>query len=153
MLDEIAAYLLFGGIISGFLLVVAVLPGIALMVLFVGRHRAAELGRQVVLLCTIVFLFGAPANALFVHVMHGRYYIPGDTIVDWLPWFPSGDWSVDPGAFGGRYLNGASARTVGLAWGALAVPVWTASVGAFTAIRKRQYLQRWIHAGGRRTRR
>lgn len=55
-------------------------------------------------------------------------YIPGDPTVDWLPFFPSGGWIIDP-QFGGRFINGGSPAMLMPSWVLLDVP-W---VGAWRA--------------------
>jgi hypothetical protein len=72
----------------------------------------------------ILFACGIPGNTLFVLVCRGRLYVPGDPIVDWLPWVPSGDWIVGK-ADGGRYLPGGSAARLRLCWTILAIPTWS----------------------------
>ena len=88
-----------------------------------GSRWPLAVGRRLALVCGFVLVFGAPANLVFTAVMRYHFYIPGDPLVDWLPFIPSGGWLVDA-QFGGRFVNGGSPGLLRWAWLVLAVPLW-----------------------------
>ena len=92
-----------------------------------GSRRPLAIGRRLALVCAAAFVCGAPANLVFTAVMRYHFYVPGDPLVDWLPFIPSGAWLIDP-AFGGRFVNGGSPGLLRWVWLALAVPVWGSAV-------------------------
>jgi|JI10StandDraft_1071094.scaffolds.fasta_scaffold545004_3 hypothetical protein len=85
--------------------------------------RVYQVARGGTLWAIAAYLCGAPANLLFIAVFRYHAYVPGDPIVDWLPFIPTGAWVVDPN-FGGRFINGGSPEQLRKAWAALALPVW-----------------------------
>jgi hypothetical protein len=93
------------------------------LALWVGVWPALEAFRSIAVFAAILVVCGIPANLVFVLALRDRYYVAADPIVDWLPWLPSGDWVLDVPC-GGRYLEGASATTLRVAWALLAVPTW-----------------------------
>jgi hypothetical protein len=110
----------------------ALLLGLAFIVgspiaFWVGVWPALHAFRTLALFAGLLVLCGVPSNLLFVMGLRDRYYVAGDPIVDWLPWVPSGDWILDR-CCGGRYLDGASAMTLRLAWALLALPTWVAAL-------------------------
>src|SRR4051794_3336080 len=119
---ETGFYLGFG---LAFIIALVILEAVALLPLARSRGRSWY-GRTVgnsMLLFAVALVVGIPANAIFVGGLRYRYYVPGDPIVDWLPFIPSGEWVVDT-AMGGRFINGGSAQLLAAAWLVLAVPVW-----------------------------
>ena len=119
---ETTFYLAFG---LAFITALVILEAVALLPL--ARSRGTTWYSRAVgnstLLCLLALLVGIPANVIFVGALRYRYYVPGDPTVDWLPFIPSGGWIIDP-AFGGRFINGGSARLLAAAWLVLAIPVW-----------------------------
>ena len=65
-----------------------------------GSRRPLLLGRRLALICGAALVLGAPANLVFTAVMRHHFYIPGDPLVDWLPFIPSGARLADE-QFGG----------------------------------------------------
>ena len=104
--------------------------------LWVGWQSFWQFCRASASFAAVLVAAGIPANIVFVAALRNRYYVTADPIVDWLPWAPSGDWVLDIGC-GGHYLRGASAVTLRIAWAALAIPTWLASI----------WLYKRLHAG------
>jgi hypothetical protein len=102
-----------------------------------GAANALSVARYVTLLSIAAYMCGWPANLLFVAAFRYHAYIPGDPVVDWLPFAPSGAWVVDPG-FNGRFINGGSAEMLRLWWLVLAIPVWLAAIGLTGRITNRR---------------
>ncbi len=120
-LETAEIYLVFGGPLTAFVLacIVAALSLFALR----GVRPWVKVAKRVALFGTILFAYGIPADVLYTLVMRERFYTDNDPLVDWLPWLPSGLHTIDF-ACQGRYLNGASAWTLNVAWTLLAIPVW-----------------------------
>jgi hypothetical protein len=74
----------------------------------------------------LLFLWGLPGYFLFLTTVTNQLYIQGDPIVDWHPLLPRGCEIFSP-SFGGRLINGATCKTLRLAWLLVAIPVWSAS--------------------------
>jgi hypothetical protein len=115
-------YCLFGVPLTAVLLVVLLVA--ATPVILVWDVRAyARLARDAAVFALILVTCGIPANAAFVLLCRGRLYVPGDPIVDWLPWVPSGDWTIGR-SDGGHYLPGGRASKLRIYWAVLAIPTW-----------------------------
>lgn len=125
MLSESSLYLLVGGLVAGAL--EALLWSGAGLLRLTGLRRAWDWARGPSLAIVLAWLCGLPANLVFIAEFRYHQYIPGDPVVDWLPFFPSGRWVIDE-SFGGRFINGGSPTLLAWSWGVLAVPVWLAAV-------------------------
>jgi hypothetical protein len=123
--SEMYFYLLFVGVATTGL--VALVWLCAFILSKVGVLPAIRAARYSTLLLFAAYLCGAPANLLFIAVFRYHAYIPGDPLVDWLPFVPTGAWVVDPN-FNGRFINGGSPESLRVAWAALAVPVWATAL-------------------------
>ena len=119
---ELAFYGLVASLLTGAVMGAILLVALAASRLF-GSPRAFAVGRRLAPMCVAALVLGAPANLVFTAVMRYRFYVPGDPLVDWLPFIPSGAWLIDP-QFGGRFLAGGSPDLLFWGWLALAVPVW-----------------------------
>jgi hypothetical protein len=122
-------YLSMGGLLTAVIygaLLALGSPGLFL----IGLDRATTLARRALVFVTVLFVCGAPANAIFCLTMRDRFYVAAEPVADWLPWYPSGDWVLDV-ACGGHYLSGASVWTLRGAWLVLAIAVWVVSVWIF----------------------
>jgi hypothetical protein len=131
-MEAAAIYLIFGGPLTAFVLACAVAAlGVPAVVL--KRPRLGEAARRVAAFGAILFACGMPANVVYTIVLRGRFYTDNDPLVDWLPWLPSELHTIDF-ACQGRYLGGASAWTLNVAWALLAVPVWVCTLWIFRKV-------------------
>ena len=119
---ELVFYMFVASALTG-VIVLAILSVSLVTSWMSGSRRPLAVGRRLALVCGVALVFGAPANLVFTAVMRYHFYIPGDPLVDWLTFIPSGAWRIDA-QFGGRFVNGGSPG-LRLAWLALAVPVWS----------------------------
>lgn len=69
----------------------------------------------------------APADLLFVAMYRYHAYVPGDPMIDWLPFVHTEGWVISPRE-GGRFINGGSPDQLRYAWLVLAIPVWATAV-------------------------
>jgi hypothetical protein len=122
-------YFLFGGLAT-LPLLIAVLLALVPITFLAGPDRALVVGIQATCMVASVFICGIPANSLFTGLLRGRAYVAADPLVDWIPWFPSGDWILDKGC-GGRYLSGWSTWPLRAAWAVFALPTWLAGLSVF----------------------
>ena len=120
---ELGFYMLVASALTG-VIVLAILSVSLVTSWMSGSRRPLAVGRRLAQVCGVALVFGAPANLVFTAVMRYHFYIPGDPLVDWLPFIPSGAWLIDA-QFGGRFINGGSPGLLRLAWLVLAVPVWS----------------------------
>jgi hypothetical protein len=62
-----------------------------------------------------------------------RWYVSADTVVDFLPFIPFGQWVLDfkYGSFQGHLLNGAHLWQLQLLWLSLAGVTWASSVAIY----------------------
>jgi hypothetical protein len=126
LLTELAFYGVAAGMLAG--VIVGAILAVSLVTSRVsGSQRLLTAGRRLAMVCVAAFVLGAPASLAFTAAMRYHFYVPGDPIVDWLPFIPSGAWVIDP-AFGGRFVNGGSPWLLRWAWLILAVPVWSGAV-------------------------
>ena len=74
-------------------------------------------------------------------VAYERLYISADTVVDFYPFIPFGQWVLDVpfGQDRGRLLNGASLREVQMIWAVVAGAVWCATVLVYRAVASRMW--------------
>lgn len=122
--SELFFYLVFAGSFTVVLLLA--LWAVAAATKVCGIKYAYRSARDLTLLFVMALLCGAPANLLFIAWLRYHAYIPGDPVVDWLPFIPSGAWIIDPN-MNGRFINGGSPEQLREAWFFLAIPVWAAA--------------------------
>ena len=125
-LRETYYYCLFGGPATALLLFFVLILATPLMLLWGSSVYLHTAGRMACF-SLILWSCGLPANAIFTVLLRGRLYVPGDPMVDWLPWLPSTRWIVGA-SDGGRYVLGGSALKLRLWWAAFAVPTWGAAL-------------------------
>jgi hypothetical protein len=122
MAGEALLYVIFGTIAALFLTVVAVVPLLVAIPVF-GAKRSLALVKRVVLFALAVHLAGFVGSLVFVGLFANRLYFARDQIVDWLPYLPSMNWTLDP-MCGGHLAAGVSPAMFYAAWFAVALPVW-----------------------------
>ncbi|MGD9905303.1 MAG: hypothetical protein AB7U83_17690 [Vicinamibacterales bacterium] len=107
---------------------VAVTWGYALCLRRAGapRELVVELASYTSVLITAAGVLGGPADLLFVALYRYHAYVPGDPMIDWIPFFPTDGWVVIESE-GGRFINGGSPEQLTTAWRYIAVPVWCAA--------------------------
>lgn len=126
MAGEALLYLIFGTLATVFLTAVAVLP-LLLGIPVLGVKRGLRLVKRVALFALAVHLAGFAGCLVFVGLFANRLYFARDQIVDWLPYLPSMNWTLDP-MCGGHLAAGASPAMFYAAWVAVALPVWWLAV-------------------------
>jgi hypothetical protein len=84
----------------------------------------------------ILLVFGCVGNSAFMLIAYERLYISADTVVDFLPFIPFGQWVLDTefGHVRGRLLGGAALWHVQLAWACVAAGVWCATLWAYRGL-------------------
>lgn len=117
VLSESFFYLLVGGLVTGALEIL--LWGGAGLLRLAALRRAWDSARGPSLAIALGWLCGLPANRVFIAVFRHHKYVPGDPVVDWLPFIPSGRWVIDE-SFGGRFINGGSPTLLAWSWAVLA---------------------------------
>jgi hypothetical protein len=120
-LFEVFLYVVVVGVLT------TALVGVVWLVAYLSNRlripRAFAAARYTSLLFIAAYLCGVPANLVFIAYFRYHAYIPGDPVVDWVPFVPSGSWVIDPN-FRGHFINGGSPELLRQAWVVLAVPVW-----------------------------
>jgi hypothetical protein len=79
---------------------------------------------------SVFLVAGCIDNSVFMLVAYERMYVSRDTVVDFFPFIPFGQWVLDSEFAGrrGQLLNGASLRQIQLLWAAIAAPVWCSTI-------------------------
>ena len=124
--EETYYYCLFGAPFTAILLILLLLFASPVAVIW-GVAAYSQLAARIACFGVILWACGMPANAAFVVLMRGRLYVPGDPIVDWLPWLPSVTWIVGA-SDGGHYVGSATAGRLRLCWSVFALPTWTVTL-------------------------
>jgi hypothetical protein len=86
----------------------------------------------------LLLAFGILGNCLWIKLVYARLYISQDTLVDFLPFVPFGQWvlDVDYGGKRGLLLNGTSLWHLRSLWAMLASAVWTLTMLTYRRILK-----------------
>lgn len=129
---ETVVYLVFGSAATA-ALIAAILLAASPVAFAVGRRTYGRFAARLTLFAFVVFVCGVPGNLLFIAVANGRYYVPGDPLIEWLPFVPSGDWIIDP-AMGGRYVGDATVWSLRTLWASIAVPTWLVAAFIYRVI-------------------
>jgi hypothetical protein len=145
-LMDIPAYLVLVGLME-----LAALLGVAALTLTRvgswGWHTYWLRVRLWSVFASIFLLVGCIGNSVFMLVTYERMYVSRDTVVDFFPFIPFGQWVLNAEWAGqrGTLLNGASLRQIQLIWAAIAAAVWSASVLIYRGwVREREDIQRTI---------
>ena len=100
----------------------------------------------------LLLVVGCAGNAVFMLIAYERMYVSRDTVVDFFPFIPFGQWVLDVSWAGqtGRLLNGASLRQIQVLWGAIAAAVWATTILLYRGfVREQEDIHRTIAAQGR----
>lgn len=91
---------------------------------------AARFMDRAALFNALLLSLGCAANSIWMVTIYERWYTSADTVVDFLPFLPFGQWVLDQefGGARGRLLGGATLRQLQALWLAVAAPVWAGSV-------------------------
>ena len=133
-------YLLVTGLLEGALLGGAALVALA-WVPTRGRAWYVRTVRRWATFAALLLVFGCIGNSVFMNLAYGRLYVSADTVVDFYPFIPFGQWMLDVthGESRGRLLGGASLLQLQTIWFVVAGAVWAATlVTYFWAIRDRE---------------
>jgi hypothetical protein len=94
--------------------------------------------RRFLLFNALLLAFGILGNAIWMTLVYGHRYLSQDTVVDFFPFIPFGQWALNTerGGKTGSLLNGASLWELREIWALVAGLVWTATVVIYRAITK-----------------
>lgn len=119
---DMLMYLIFTGISQAVL--TAGLGGLGLPLLVRGGWPAyRSFITRLLVFSFLLYAWGCLGTAFFEAAFRDRIYVNGDSVGDFVPWYPSTEFIVDTGC-GGHPIHGATWNTLRLAWVAVAVPVW-----------------------------
>jgi hypothetical protein len=145
---DIPAYLAVAGFLElGVLLLVSV---VALTGVPVWGWRAywMRVGRWTVF-AVLLLVVGCAGNSVFMVAAYERMYKSVDTVADFLPFIPFGQWVLDREWAGhhGSLLNGASLPQIRALWGAIAAGVWLTTLLLYRGyVREQDDIRRTIAA-------
>jgi hypothetical protein len=121
----------------------ALLVGAAALVLtprlaLSGWRKYLRTLRRFLLFNALLLAFGILGNAIWMAFVYGHRYISQDTVVDFFPFIPFGQWAlnVEWGGKTGSLLNGASLWELRGLWALVAGPVWVSTVLIYRGITK-----------------
>jgi hypothetical protein len=115
----------------------------SLCALFFVRGRGWRWYRRFVLhaaaFAVFLLLFGAIANSAWMLLTYDRWYVSADTVVDFLPFIPFGQWVLDAefGSSRGHLIGGGSLPLLRALWFALASVVWLSTWLAYRRLLRR----------------
>ena len=140
-LADAICYFMFVGLIHAFLVSAAALVLIPRLVLS-GWARYFRTLRRFLLINALLLAFGILGNAVWMTFIYNRLYISQDTVVDFFPFIPFGQWALDVewGGKPGSLLNGASLWELRGLWVLLASLVWVSMLLTYRKITKRPLL-------------
>ena len=136
-------YVLFVGAFHALLVGAAAVMLIPRLVLGGWRKYLRTL-RRFLLFNALLLAFGILGNSLWMTFVYGHRYISQDTVVDFFPFIPFGQWAlnVEWGGKTGSLLNGASLWELRGLWALVAGMVWTATVLVYRGITQGSLLVR-----------
>ena len=94
---------------------------------------------RAIALAALLLGFGVLANSIWMLVAYHRWYVSADTVVDFWPFIPFGQWVLDHefGNVRGRLLGGATLRQLQLLWLVLASGVWLGTILSYRRMFRR----------------
>jgi hypothetical protein len=132
---DVVCYVMLVGMMQAVVLAVAALAALAWLP---SRGRAWYLRRvaRFALFTFVLLACGCVGNSAFMLLTYQSLYVSADTVVDFFPFIPFGQWVLDAefGSFKGRLLGGASLRHMQAVWGCLALAVWCGSAAAYLGV-------------------
>lgn len=127
----------------------ALLVGAAILVLVPhwvlnGWSRYLRTLRRFLLFNALLLGFGILGNSIWMAFVYAHLYISQDTLVDFFPFVPFGQWALNMewGGKPGSLLNGASLWELRGLWALVAGLVWTLTVLSYRGITKGSLLTR-----------
>ncbi len=126
---EMFMYLLFVGMTQGPLTAGVTVLGLPLA-WWRGWRAYSGFAVRVLLFSLLLYLWGCLGSGFFGMFFLDVIYFNRDSVGDFVPWIPSTGYMVDT-ACGGHPINGATWNTLRLAWLAVAIPVWAATIWCY----------------------
>jgi hypothetical protein len=128
---DIPAYLVVVGFMETVILVCLWLAALVRVPSRGWRDYRRILGRSLVF-ASVFLVAGCIGNSVFMLIAYERMYVSRDTVVDFFPFIPFGQWVLDSEFAGrrGQLVNGASLRQVQLLWAAIAALVWCSTISS-----------------------
>lgn len=132
VLSEYGLYLLFVGPVHlGIFLLIALL--LAPLAFVRSPARYGSLIERLALFSGLLLFVGALCNVAWMELVYRRFYFSQDTVVDFLPFLPFGQWVLEVEWAGqpGGLLNGAALWHLQALWLLFAVLAWGATALAY----------------------
>jgi hypothetical protein len=95
----------------------------------------------------LFLVIGCAGNSVFMLIAYERMYVSRDTVVDFFPFVPFGQWVLHQEWAGlrGHLTNGASLWEIQLIWAAIAAAVWCVTIWLYRGyVREDEDIQRTI---------
>ena len=126
---DIPCYLFLVGILHFALVLLSAVVALAGIPLWGWRHYVATT-RRVAAFSLILWVVGCVGNSLFMVLAYERLYVSADTLVDFIPFIPFGQWVLDHqfGQLEGRLLNGAYLWHLQALWACVSALVWVTAI-------------------------
>jgi hypothetical protein len=129
---DVLCYLMLVGMIEVAVLGLAAAVALAWLP-FRGRRWYVRRLANWALFAFILLACGCAGNSVFMLIAYEHLYVSADTVVDFFPFIPFGQWVLDAdfGSIRGRLLGGASLRELQAVWAGIAVAVWCGSTAIY----------------------
>jgi hypothetical protein len=112
--------------------------------------RYLALIERIGLFSVLLLLTGTILNAAWMTLVYRRFYYSQDTIVDWFPFIPFGQWvlNVTWGNKTGGLLGGAELWHLQALWLLFTVLAWSTAIFGYRRIVRLLAAEPWLDGGG-----
>jgi hypothetical protein len=111
-----------------------------------GWSKYLRTWRRFLLFNALLLVFGGLGNLIWMMLVYDHRYISQDTVVDFFPFIPFGQWALDMewGGKTGSLLNGASLWELREIWALVAGVVWLFTILIYLRITKAPLLAKLL---------
>jgi hypothetical protein len=110
---------------------------------------------HIILFNVSLLFFGCIGNSIWMLLTYNKLYVSADTVVDYFPFYPFGQWVLDQtfGSFRGNLLGSGSVSQLQIIWVAITSFVWSSAIAVHIRLRRILVAQQFTPADGATRRR
>lgn len=137
-LTDVICYLMIMGMLQGVLLLAAIVLLLPMVLLKHGSSFYKHFVCHAAIFNILFLIFGCLGNSAWMLLTYNRLYVSADTVVDYFPFYPFGQWILDVtfGDFKGHLIGPGTIVNLRIIWAAITCFVWSATIASHLKIAK-----------------
>jgi hypothetical protein len=135
---DVLCYLWLMGMIQGTLLIAMIVVFLPFGFFTKSRRFYTNLVYNSAIFNILFLIFGCVGNSAWMLLTYNRLYVSADTVVDYFPFYPFGQWALDVtfGSFKGHLIGPGTIGSLRIIWFAITCFVWCATIAMHLKLSK-----------------